>query len=106
MRAMQKITLKAVIFKENDWWVGQCLEHDIVAQAKSVKELVYEVQKAIVGHIVVCMQEGLQPFSSTHKAPDKYWGMFLEGVPFQPKMPKMDLPNDVPLPVSELRLAA
>lgn len=103
---MQNISVKAVLFQENDWWVGQCLEHDIVAQAKSVKGLIYEINKAIIGHIVVCTQEGLEPFTSLPKAPARYWKMFGEGVPLQPIIPSLDLPNDFPIPAPELRLAA
>lgn len=106
--AIENIHIKAVLFQEGDWWVGQCLDHDIVAQAKSVKDLAYEIQKAVIGHIVVSRQEGLVPFASLPKAPAQYWELFKQGIPLQPEIFTLKTVEGIAVPVAEpeLRLAA
>lgn len=82
--ASKNLQVRTVIFREGDWWVAQCLEFDLAAQAKTVKDLAYEIQRVIVGHMVVCKQEGIRPFEHLPKAPDKYWDMFNEGLELSP----------------------
>lgn len=48
----------AVIFQEGNLWVAQCLEFDIAAQASTVKELGYELQRVLVGHVVSSLETG------------------------------------------------
>jgi hypothetical protein len=76
----KKIALRAVIFKSGDWWIGQCLEHDIGAQAKALKQIADELERAIVAHIVVAVENKLEPFKSIPPAPRRYWKMFDEGL--------------------------
>ena len=102
----ENIHIKAVLFKEGDWWVGQCLDHDIVAQAKSAKDLAYEIQRAVIGHIVVSKQEGLVPFSSLPRAPQKYWDMFDQGLMIQPDRFTLETAKEVFVTEPELSLAA
>lgn len=105
-QATKKLQFKAVIFKEGDWWVGQCLEHDITAQAKTPKDLAYEIQRALIGHIVVSKQEGLQPFKNLPKAPEKYWELFANSLQLSRKNFKFKLSSDVKVPTPELYLVA
>jgi hypothetical protein len=83
----QQVSLRAVIFKSADWWIGQCLEHDIGAQAKTLKQIGYELERAIVAHIVVATENQLEPFESIARAPRRYWKMFEEGVKLEKLKP-------------------
>lgn len=84
---LKKTALRAVIFKSDKWWVGQCLEHDIGAEATTLKQLRYELERAIVAHIVVALENKLEPFKSIAPAPPRYWKMFSEGWPMKSPKP-------------------
>ena len=96
-----------VVFREGDWWVGQCLEYDIATQAKTLTDLHYEVGRLLVGHYAVAIERGWTPFESVPPAPARHWRLFeeakrldLEPVPFRVHM---SLPDAIPTP--DLRLA-
>jgi hypothetical protein len=103
--ASKKFQVQTVIFKEGDWWVAQCLEYDIAAQARTIKDLTYEIQRVLVGHMVACKQEGITPFSNLPKAPEKYWQMFQDGLAVSPPS-NIDfrIAQDVQVPTPELHL--
>jgi hypothetical protein len=49
----RRYAVRAVIFQEGEWLCAQCLEYDLVAQAKSLQELLKAFERLIVGHITV-----------------------------------------------------
>jgi hypothetical protein len=69
-------SLNAVLYKEGDWWVAQCVDHDIATQARTVDQLYGEYERLIVGHIVASMAAGTQPFANTPKPPTHFRRMF------------------------------
>ena len=75
-RAQRKYAIRAVVFQEREWLCAQCLEYDLVAQAKSLPKLCRALQKLIVGHVAVRLHHGQQPFRDLPRAPAKYWAMF------------------------------
>lgn len=84
--------ISVVLFeREPGHWVAQCLEYDIGAQADSLPELTYEIQRSLVGHMVIALENDLEPFECLPPAPDEYWGkwdqarltILLEEVPFR-----------------------
>lgn len=76
MNTMQQ-EIHAVLFERSPGeWVGQCLQFDIGAQAGDITDLVYELQRAIVGHIVIAIENGVEPFESLSPAPQMYWDMW------------------------------
>ena len=42
--------LRIVLYREDDLWIGQCLEHDIRAQASNVKELENRLVATVEAH--------------------------------------------------------
>ncbi len=54
------------------WYVAQVLEFDLAAQAETIDDLTYEIQRMIVAHIVCCEQEKIRPFGIP-KAPQEYF---------------------------------
>ena len=75
-RAAKKYAIRAVVFQEGEWLCAQCLEYDLVVQAKSLQQLSKALQRLIVGHIAVRLRHKQQPFRDLPRAPEKYWAMF------------------------------
>src|SRR5881396_4432069 len=71
-RAPRKYAFRAVVFQEGEWLCAQCLEYNLVAQAKSLPKLCLALQQLIVGHVVVRLRHGQQPFRNLPRAPAKY----------------------------------
>jgi len=78
---MADLKIRAILFQEEDWWVAQCLEYDIAAQARTQTDLLYELERILVGHVLVSAKKGLQPFEKLPKAPRRYWAMYEEAEP-------------------------
>ena len=71
------VTVSVVLIEEgNGWWSAQCLEYDIAAQAKSIADVLYEMEKTLISHIAVNEAAGIDPFEEMPSAPQKYWDMF------------------------------
>ena len=68
--------IRAVVFQEGEWLCAQCLEYDLIVQAKNLKQLFRALQKTIVGHIAIRLRYNQQPFHDLPRAPEKYWAMF------------------------------
>ena len=75
-RAARKYAVRAVVFQEGEWLCAQCLEYDLMVQAKNLQQLSRARQKLILGHIVVRLRHKQQPFRDLPRAPEKYWAMF------------------------------
>lgn len=54
------------------WWVAQVLEYDLAAQGETIDDLVYELQRTLMAHIVCCQREQLEPFACLPPAPESY----------------------------------
>jgi hypothetical protein len=91
--------ISAVLYEEGDWWIGQCLEYDITAQADSLPELQYELERVLFAHICASIAENRTPFQGLTAAPQKFWRMWEAGtgierreVSFRPQTP-MPMPS-------------
>lgn len=69
-------TLRFVVFQEGEWVAAQCLEYDIATQAKTLDDLVHEVQRIIIGHLATSRKLRKPSFDGVPKAPQKFWDMF------------------------------
>ena len=77
MKNMMGLKISAVLFQEDDGqWSAQCLEYDIAAQAKSLPDLCYELERVIVSHVMVSRELKQEPFVGYEPAPRLYWDMF------------------------------
>ena len=75
-RAVRKYVIRAVVFQEGEWLCAQCLEYNLVVQAKSLNQLSSALQRLIVAHVAVRLRHKQQPFRDLPRAPEKYWAMF------------------------------
>lgn len=105
----QESTIRVVVFREEGWWVAQCLEVDIAVQAKTEGDLHHELGLALVGRILAADTLGIDPFEGLPRAPKRYWDMFRD-TRSQPQkvMPFLvaEKPLSRSLPSLELRAAA
>lgn len=70
-----KKELNLLIFKEDDWWVAQCLEYDIASQARTLPDVQYEIQRILVGRISIAEKLNIDPFEGLAPAPTGYFEM-------------------------------
>jgi hypothetical protein len=75
-RSAKRYAIRAVVFQEGEWLCAQCLEYDLVAQAKTLQQLARALQRLIVGHVAVRRHHKQPPFRDLPRAPEKYWTMF------------------------------
>ena len=68
--------LNFLIFKEDGWWIAQCLEYDIAAQARTIPDIQYEIQRILVGRIAMSEKLGIDPFKDIPPAPVEYQKVF------------------------------
>ena len=64
--------LTVIIFQRDPEWVAQCLEYDIGAQAGTLLDLLYELQRSLVGHVAISRKHGLEPFECLPRTPGSY----------------------------------
>ena len=84
---MADLKIRAVLFQEEGWWVAQCLDFDIAAQAKTQADLLYELERILIGHIVISSEKGLRPFERLPRAPRRYWAMYEHADPVNAPTP-------------------
>jgi hypothetical protein len=65
-------SVNVLIFRDCEWWVAQCLEYDIAAQARTIKDVEYEFQRVFIGRIAAAKQLGIGPFEGISPAPKEY----------------------------------
>ena len=70
------IQISAVLFQDGEWWCAQCLEYDIAAQAPTLSELRYELERVLATHIAASEEQDQHPFETLNAAPQKFWEMF------------------------------
>lgn len=97
--------IHAVAFRSGDCWVAQCLEYDIATQAHSLYDLLYEVERILVAHLLTAKKTGTEPFANIGKAPKRFWEMYRNGKPLPDATP-VELVSSEEHPRVELALAA
>jgi hypothetical protein len=102
-----KHRIRTILFQEGDWWVAQCLDVDIAAQAKTEEDLEYELGRILVGHVMASEELGAVPFANLPPAPRRYWEMFFSAksqpTTMMPFLPLDDISHA--LPKVEMRAA-
>ncbi len=59
---MQIVKIRVLVEREEDFWLAQCIEHDLATQANTVNELYYEIELMISAHMAACKEVGIEPF--------------------------------------------
>jgi hypothetical protein len=94
---MGQHSISVLAFQEGDKWSAQCLQYDISAQADTLSDLPSAFERALVGHIIVSKQLGLEPLEGLGSAPQIFWDLFDKAnVELKPKKrPPFRLPSGV-----------
>lgn len=74
----KQVALRVVVFQEGPFVCAQCLEYDIAAQAKTLEDCLYELERLVIGHIAIAVENGLEPFQNLKSAPARFWQWFEE----------------------------
>lgn len=64
--------IRAIVFKEGDLYVGQCLEYDICAQAPDIEALLARLDLTVEAEFATCRQQGKTPRDLIAEAPAYY----------------------------------
>lgn len=93
----QEKSLNVLVLREpaggKEYWVAQCLEYDMVAQAGTIEDLRDKFARLVATNIILALKRGVEPFSNLRPAPDFYWKAFRKGMTVGDRMP-MTVPGD------------
>ncbi|SRR6266542_2214679 len=69
--------LRVLLLQQDDGlWAAQCIDHDIVAQGKSIREAKRAFERTIVGQILFDLENGRPPLAAFPPAPSKLREIF------------------------------
>lgn len=73
---MAEQRIRAVVFKEGNWWVIQVLDYDLATQVRRLEDVPDTFRRLILGQIEVNAFMGGAPFHGFSKAPRRFWEMY------------------------------
>lgn len=71
--------VRAVVFRDNDMWVAQCLEYDIGAQADDIDMLNERLNVALKAELKESIERHQKPFADIARAPQRFETMWEHG---------------------------
>lgn len=77
--------IRAVFFRDGNFWVVQCLEYDIATHSEDFFGLQERLKQALRAEEVFSAENGLTAFKRLPKAPSKYWQMWERATEAQPE---------------------
>ncbi|HEV7506415.1 MAG TPA: hypothetical protein VGS07_16045 [Thermoanaerobaculia bacterium] len=99
--------IRAVVFREGDWWIIQGLEYDFVTLARRLEDVPSSIQQFFSLLIVGSQQLGVEPFHGYSKAPRRFWEMYDRAEPGTEALTPIELREDFgTAPIVDTRLAA
>lgn len=75
---MKRVNLRVLVFQDQGFYIAQCLEYDIAAQAKSFPDLKKAFACTVLGQIKIQLELGQEPFFGIPKAPKCFWKEYEE----------------------------
>lgn len=69
-------SIHVVLYRESKWWIAQCLEHDIAAQARTLPALRKELERVLTTHLILDVEKGVQPLAALPRAPERFFEMY------------------------------
>jgi hypothetical protein len=100
-------TIRAVVFKEGDWWIIQGLDYDFVALARRLEDVPFSIQQFFSVLFAASQQLGVEPFYGYSPAPRRFWTMYEHAAPWSEDLPSIELRQDLgTVPIVDTRLAA
>jgi hypothetical protein len=102
---MNESCIRAVVFREGDWWIIQLLEYDLATQVRLLEDVPGTFRRLILGQMAANAEMGTEPFHGFSKAPKRYWEMYERARAFVAPTPLEEAEDEVS-PKFEARLAA
>lgn len=68
--------IRAVVFKEGDFYVAQCIEYDIATQALELDQVLSRLELTLEAEFEACVQSGKEPKDCISPAPNYYHGLW------------------------------
>jgi hypothetical protein len=65
-------TIRAIVFKEGDFYVAQCLEYDIAAQGTDLEAAIDRLELTVEAEFETCALDGKAPKDCICPAPNYY----------------------------------
>ena len=72
----QEITIRVVVFKDDDVWVAQCLEYDIGVQADDIDTLNARLNAVLKAELKESVERHKTPLTGIPKAPQRFHTMW------------------------------
>lgn len=73
---MNESRIRAVVFREEDWWIIQILEYDLATQVRRLEDVPSEFRRLLIAQIAGNVAMGVEPFHGFSKAPKRFWEMY------------------------------
>jgi hypothetical protein len=73
---MDEPRIRAVVFREGDWWIIQLLEYDLATQVKRLEDVPSVFRRLILGQMEANAVLGVEPFHGFSRAPKRFWEMY------------------------------
>lgn len=103
---MVKPLIRAVVFREGEWWIVQGLDYDFATATRRLEDIPGEIQRWITVLLAANKEMGVEAFHGYSTAPRKYWRMY-EQADARTERLTIELPQDLgSAPVVDTRLAA
>jgi hypothetical protein len=112
---IQLPALNVLFFKEEGFWVAQCLEFDVTAQGRTIPEARMSFERVLVAQVLCDLKEKRAPLSLIPSAPSHFWRKYRKASALHERepipLPEELLPRETPpawmipyLTVNELRV--
>ena len=79
---MPEHRIRAVVFKEGEHWVAQCLEYRYAIQTRKIEDMPRVLRECLTAQILVSRELGIEPFNGFGPAPRRFWEMYERAEPF------------------------
>ena len=77
---INQIEVRVVFYKDENAWVAQCVEHDIAAFARTLKDLPRAIDRAIAANVCVNHDLGREGLDGIPEAPKRFLEMIEPGM--------------------------
>ena len=70
------INIRVLLFRDGEWWIAQCLEYDIAAQARTLPEIEREFGRVLLAQAAIGTERGQPLFEGIPPAPAEFHERF------------------------------
>jgi hypothetical protein len=98
-----EIKVRAVVFREGDWWIAQFLEYGLVTAQKRLEDVPGEIRRVLSVVVQGSLARGVEPFFGYLPAPKRFWKMYEQATALTERSSAGERPANVEI---ETRIAA